>query len=150
MTKINYVCGFLFHGDWVLLVKKKKPVWQAGLLNGIDGKVEKFETVGECMRREFLEETGRDVVDFKLFATESGRDYKVYFYKSHLPSDEEWRAKYTNDVGEKLTWIHPQRFDLHHAVVGNLNWLIPLALDPRRMDVVTVIARDDISGRPTW
>lgn len=149
MGRQNYVCGFLFYSDEVLLVKKSKPLWQSGLLNGIGGKVENYETFDQCMHREFEEETGIKA-RFSFFATETGTDYKVHFYRARLPDKSVVVTPAINDVGEPLCWIHTQRFDLHYAVVGNLNWLIPLALDPRRMDVVNVIAKDDISGRPTW
>jgi len=54
-----YVAGFAFNGDRVLLIEKTKPEWQAGKLNGIGGKVEKYdhdEYAAQC--REFWEETG--------------------------------------------------------------------------------------------
>ena len=40
------------------VIKKERPVWQAGLLNAIGGHVEKGEYPVEAMQREFLEETG--------------------------------------------------------------------------------------------
>ena len=56
----NYVVGFLFNKDetQVALVRKNRPEWQAGNLNGIGGKMEVGETTNECMQREFKEETG--------------------------------------------------------------------------------------------
>lgn len=54
----HYVCGFAFTEDGrVLLIRKARPDWQAGLLNGIGGKVEKGETPTGAMMREFEEET---------------------------------------------------------------------------------------------
>src|SRR5687767_2261708 len=56
----------------VLLVRKARPEWQAGLLNGIGGKIQhlpirpqdtelRWESSLEAMRREFTEETGLSV-----------------------------------------------------------------------------------------
>jgi len=58
----RYVLGFMFSPDlWqVLLIRKEKPSWQAGLLNGIGGKIEPGEMPLAAMVREFREETGLD------------------------------------------------------------------------------------------
>lgn len=54
-----YVLGFAFLGNRVLLIRKTKPAWQAGKLNGVGGKVEPFDADLEAaMIREFREETG--------------------------------------------------------------------------------------------
>lgn len=55
----TYVLGFAFdHLGRVALIRKNKPKWQAGLLNGVGGKVEEGETYLQAMVREFCEETG--------------------------------------------------------------------------------------------
>src|SRR5690349_13991679 len=39
-----YALGFLFDGTGrVVLIRKRRPAWQAGLLNGVGGKVEPGE-----------------------------------------------------------------------------------------------------------
>lgn len=54
-----YVLGFAFTTDGrVALIRKIKPAWQAGKLNGIGGKVEADEDSVSAMVREFREETG--------------------------------------------------------------------------------------------
>ena len=42
---IKYVVGFAFNKEKtkVLLIKKTKPDWQAGQLNGIGGKIESYD-----------------------------------------------------------------------------------------------------------
>lgn len=54
------VCGFAFSADrhQVALVRKLRPAFQAGLLNGIGGKIEPGERPVSAMVREFREETG--------------------------------------------------------------------------------------------
>lgn len=58
-----YVLGFAFDPEltYVALIRKTKPEWQAGKLNGIGGKVEPSETFRQAMVREFFEETGSRV-----------------------------------------------------------------------------------------
>ena len=58
--KKTYVAGFLFSPDRsrVLLIRKNRPAWQAGKLNGLGGKIEPGETPPQAMRREFREEQG--------------------------------------------------------------------------------------------
>lgn len=61
MTQTHYVLGFAFspEGAAVLLIRKTKPRWQAGKLNGVGGHVEEFDGTSQAaMAREFVEETG--------------------------------------------------------------------------------------------
>lgn len=55
----EYCLGFLFDPPFenVVLIKKNRPEWQAGKLNGVGGKIEEGETPLEAMVREFWEET---------------------------------------------------------------------------------------------
>lgn len=57
----KYTLAFIFNHDLkkVLLIRKNKPVEQAGLLNGVGGKMEDFDqTFLDCIKREVEEETG--------------------------------------------------------------------------------------------
>lgn len=56
----KYVLAFAFTPDLkqVALIRKEKPAWQAGKINGIGGKVEPEEAWTTAMTREFKEETG--------------------------------------------------------------------------------------------
>ena len=56
----KYVVGFMFDDQIqnVCLIKKNRPEWQLGKLNGVGGKVDARETPLEAMVREFREETG--------------------------------------------------------------------------------------------
>jgi len=53
----QYVAGFLFDEtlENVVLIRKNRPKWQAGKLNGVGGHVEARETSIETMHREFKE-----------------------------------------------------------------------------------------------
>ena len=54
----QYEVGFEFtaSNDLVLLIRKNRPEWQKGKLNGIGGHIKVGETPLEAMRREFEEE----------------------------------------------------------------------------------------------
>ena len=126
MSKVtHYVCGLLFSPslDSVVLIRKNRPTWQAGKLNGVGGKVEANESPSQAMIRECKEETG-----VKL----SGEDFQVWFYcatgdteSAQTITDEpvsEWCAR---DV---INSSHPQA----PKFVENLPWLVPLAIDHLR------------------
>lgn len=144
----RYVCGFLFDGDDVLLVEKTHPPWQAGLLNGIGGKVDYGEESGHAMVREFEEETTVRIDGWQLYASERGSDYEVFYYRSFL-LDGHGRIAVPkkNDSGECLYWKYTGI--LIGEMVGNLNWLIPLAKDWRQL-TATVQLGSNIIDRPSW
>lgn len=80
----RYSVGFCFaYGkSHVVLIRKNKPDWQRGKLNGVGGHVEKGEKPIECMVREFHEETGVKTYerDWKQFAKKVGTDFEVNFF----------------------------------------------------------------------
>ena len=60
-----YVLGFAFDDlGRVALIRKARPAWQAGKLNGVGGRIENGETVLDAMVRKFREETGVLVPDW--------------------------------------------------------------------------------------
>jgi 8-oxo-dGTP diphosphatase len=153
MTKLEMVAGFLFErqgGDnyRVLLVEKKRPPWQEGLLNGVGGKVEAGEEPLMAMHREFVEETGiKDAYPWRLFCTEVGRDYVVHFYCAFVDEFPDYRA--FNDKNEALTDVWPMNDSRDR--IGNLRWLIPLACDWRAIsNVVVNVEHADIREHASW
>lgn len=54
----RYVLGFYFVDDKVALIRKTKPSWIAGKLNGLGGKILPGEMPIAAMVREFREESG--------------------------------------------------------------------------------------------
>ena len=54
----KFTLGVAANEDGIVLIKKTKPAWQAGLFNFVGGKVEEGESFPKCMVREFREETG--------------------------------------------------------------------------------------------
>lgn len=124
----RYVVGFGFTGDMqsVLLVKKNRPVWQDGLRNGLGGKIEPGETPREAMSREFREECGVSVplARWRHFATLHGTDFEVHLFATI--TDEVFHATTTTD--ESVGLVDVARISTM-AVVPNLRWLVPMALD---------------------
>jgi 8-oxo-dGTP diphosphatase len=118
-----YVAGFLFDdtGSRVALVRKARPEWQAGRLNGVGGHLEPGETGAQAMRREFWEEAGVDLTCWEPFATVEGVWGSVEFF----------RAFSTTALDEVSTRTE-EPIEVVHALprsdnLPNLSWLIPLA-----------------------
>jgi 8-oxo-dGTP diphosphatase len=133
MPPKTYVCGFLFSSDRtrVLLIRKNRPAWQAGKLNGLGGKIEPRETPHQAMRREFREEAGVDLPEehWQHVLSLSGDDdagaghgWAGHFFRAF--GDVDAPAAQTDEVLE----IHPTR-SLPDRVIPNLRWMIPLMLD---------------------
>lgn len=147
----QYVCGFLHWGQEVLLVRKTRPPWQHGLLNGIGGLIEPGESPRDAMAREFAEEVGVPVGDWPTepLCTEIGPDYVVHFFATRAPGIEQRPATpEQNDVGEQLIWVPRDCYGW--KVVGNLRWLIPLSLDWRAPRATVLASERDIKERPSW
>jgi 8-oxo-dGTP diphosphatase len=133
MSKINkkeYTLGFLFSEDrqTVALIKKSKPDWQKGNLNGIGGKCEETDyDQFTTMRREFKEETGVEIEEsqWSHFATiEGALEWTVYVFKAF--SDQIFNLKTTTE--EEVTIIKVSSLE-NYKHIPNLSWLIPMALD---------------------
>lgn len=86
---ISYVVGIIFDEliDKVLLIRKNRPDWQVGKLNGVGGKIEQDETPNDAMVRECYEECGLLIDNWVLFNTYTDdKDYLVYFFTAIVPS----------------------------------------------------------------
>lgn len=124
---MRYVVGFLFNEvrDNVLLIRKNKPAWQAGLLNGIGGKIEEGETPELAMIREFLEETGERFSAWRKFAIMFGSEWECHCFCG-FNSDSHWNARTMES--EIVIRIPVDKLNTAKCV-SNLPWLISLALD---------------------
>ncbi len=99
-TPVPYVVGFRFSPDLrrVVLIRKNRPDWQKGLLNGVGGRIEADETPERAMAREFAEEAGEATAprDWTLFATLSSPDAQLHFLSSL--GDPDQAATATDDT----------------------------------------------------
>jgi len=124
----HYCLGFIFtpSGDHLWMVRKNRPEWQAGLLNGIGGKleVELGEDGIQAQVRETFEETGwqSHYHDWRSFHTMKFEDATVYCYTTKTDAvlmsmtDEEIVLV---DVDEASRW--------NRRMVDNMFYLIPMA-----------------------
>lgn len=124
----TYVAGFMIAADGrVALVRKNRPDWQRGKLNGIGGKIEDGETALQAMIREFKEETGcptrpRDWYEFCVLGDRS-TEFRVHFFFSHVVGFPDLRT--TTD--EEIVKVPVSEVTVHNSI-ANLTWLIPMAL----------------------
>lgn len=130
----EYVVGFMFGPSrgLVALIRKSKPAWQAGKLNGIGGGIEQGEAPVAAMVREFQEETevATSMDQWKMFCeiggtNDDGGQFVVYFFVTtgnlnllKLPTEEPVEI-------HRLEELHSQRTDM----IENLAWLLALAVD---------------------
>lgn len=123
----EYSAGFMFDASrsQVALIRKNRPDWQAGKLNGIGGHVERCETFREAMAREFEEETGVKHLlnEWYPFAVLRGHGHVVSFFRSF--SDSVFHVKTKTDE-----WISLYRVsELERLpIIPNVHWLIRMAL----------------------
>jgi 8-oxo-dGTP diphosphatase len=144
---IQYVAGFLFSKthDYVVLIEKNRPEWQRGLLNGVGGKIEKHdkdcsvvnkigdlgvcycsgETPHDAMVREFLEETGVEIPEWKQFTTLTGSGFQVNFFCAFAHVDT--LAKCVSRTDERVGYYRLNGLEALKTT-PNIKWLIPMAL----------------------
>lgn len=129
LKPMRYVLGLLFRDNCtsLILIRKDKPRWQSGLLNGIGGKIESNETELQAMIREFKEETGVDTAKsgWSQFCEMSGDGFIVYCFKAR-----------DSDAWEKASTVESELIEKHHPdelnkqdCISNLLWLVEMALD---------------------
>lgn len=126
----NYVLGFMIDeiNNKILLIKKNRPAFQAGKLNGIGGKIEENELPIEALVREVSEETGLQTKDYewRFFGRMNLPDGGCVHLFSSLRNDLEKAQSMTDE--EVL--IKDLKFDeLKGLVMPNLIWLIDSSLD---------------------
>lgn len=135
----KYVLGFMFsdlfetEGE-VALIRKTKPEWQKGKLNGIGGKIEDDESPISAMIREFYEETGRgtDAEDWKYCGNMIGKDWTVDVYACFGNLSE---LETTTDE-EVVCFELPEVFQ-SGEVIDNLKFLIPMSLHVLAYEAIT-------------
>ena len=115
----RYVLGFMFTEDLenVLLIKKLKPKWQSGKLNGVGGKIEDNDSSDEWAM--YTEDH-----DWKKFLVLKGRDWECLVYRAI--SDKAY--KYVRMEQEEPVLFKVKDI-LASNVLPNVKWIIPMALD---------------------
>ena len=125
----RYVLGFAFtdHDNFVVLIRKIKPAWQKGLLNGVGGKVETGEPPRVAMAREFKEETGvvTPYTDWTEVTEMKFDGVRVHVFATRLPRHNDNVQSVTE---EQVGFFSIMDVRLHPKVIENLRWLVPMAL----------------------
>lgn len=126
--KTVYVVGFLFDRptERVVLIKKRRPQWQEGKLNGLGGHRRIGETPIEAVRREFAEQTGLFIDKWYKFLLLNGEDYEVHFFKAFCKQQEILYARTATD--EEIHLVELCSLDYELCIL-NLRYIIPMALD---------------------
>ena len=135
---IYFTVGIIFTPDLkaVYLLRKDRPKWQAGLLNGVGGKVEPHETFLSCMEREAREEAGY-AGEWVPFTSMKGADgpqgpWRCEVYYSVMEPGAS--APYTCE--REQIEVHPvaDLVNLIPQMVPHLPWLILAALNHHRAE----------------
>ena len=99
--KTEYVVGFAFDENEknVILVRKERPEWQKGALNGPGGHIEDGESMLVAMAREFKEEVGIETNPYvwRHKVTIQGKGWRVYFLSLRLTDKVFYSAKSVTD-----------------------------------------------------
>lgn len=148
MKPVNYVLGFAFSfetdqdlAEYIptfLLIEKQRPDWQAGLLNGIGGKIEPLRDSSPltAMRREFREECGLETSEGdweQIIRFHLPTGGMAYCFRAFLEWEQFSRACTTTDEPVKRFKANSLEF-LRHRMLPNVPWLIELAraIEPDR------------------
>lgn len=139
MLPIMYSVGFLFDTErkHVLLIKKEKPEWQKGCLNGIGGKNEARENPIDTMNRECFEECGLEVgwreCGVMLGKNNDGSKFICYIFKAF----DNIIYHYQQKESEQLA-IYDVSTALKEPHIKNLEFLIPYCLCNDHSKYITI------------
>lgn len=126
----EYVLGFMFApgGRRCVLIRKSKPQWQEGLLNGVGGKIEPGESPVEAMVREFWEETGvrTQCSEWFNYCTMNGDFGRVVVFRAfNRDAVDNARTR----TAEAVVIASPGGESSGQSGISNLVWLMEMALD---------------------
>lgn len=130
--KKEMVLGFIFTPDFekILLIRKNKPEFQKGLLNGIGGKLEEHETPYDAMIRETKEETALEISHYhwKYQGNMHGKDWEVAMYSSVIHEEQIPMAESLTD--EPVGWYNTQDiiYGSEYKTLKNLPFLIQMCI----------------------
>lgn len=138
----KYTVGFLFDQkkENVVLIRKNRPEWQAGRLNGVGGKIEDGETSSEAMSREFWEETGANIKDWKYIASLFGEIWVVEVFTT---TDQKAFEVASTTTDEEIVKLPVIELFLRNDAISNVYWLVQLCRNHK--DIITPVSVGYIS-----
>ena len=104
-------------------MRRTRPAWQAGRVNGLGGRIAPGESAASSARREVREECGVDVAVWREVLVWEDAEYVMHVLSA--VSDVAREARTLEDQEIFLADVNA----LPHNVIDNLRWLVPLALD---------------------
>ena len=123
----KYVVGFMLDPTLskVVLIRKQKPEWQVGLLNGVGGKVGDNipgETPEQAIHREFKEEAGVDGLNWTKFMHLQTPRSDITFFRA-IGNVHKAQTQTEEDIGV---------YDIHEIMdrcdtIPNIRWCIQMA-----------------------
>jgi 8-oxo-dGTP pyrophosphatase MutT (NUDIX family) len=127
----HYVLGLLKNDHTWFFIRKNRPHWQAGKLNGIGGKVEPGENADQAMVRETLEETSVDITRNSRFKIGDfvGVDFHVHCFLIEL---EEVQKPVTNTDEMIVPVPNSELHRLETEALQSLVTVVKNALDPQQ------------------
>jgi len=126
----THVLGFVFDPTFkhVALIRKNRPEWAAGLLNGIGGKVEDTDLgIVDSMIREFKEETGVEITDWKQFGIFSSKKYQFRIGCFAAVSPSVYNVQSVTDEEVCLQEVRHVLCSLPHYYCENTQWMVAMA-----------------------
>jgi 8-oxo-dGTP diphosphatase len=124
-AKPRYVLALLFTANrrQVVLMRRMRPLWQAGRVNALGGRPGDGESPGDAARREVREESGVDVKEWTEVLVWDDAEYRMHVMRA--VSELAGAARTMEDQEVFLADVE----SLPANVIDNLRWLVPLALD---------------------
>lgn len=128
----KYVAGLMFNSDRtkVALIRKTRPDWQKGFLNGIGGKIDGEEHSFDAMTREFEEETGYKTYWYDWWPLVTLKDINNQWVVEFYCSAKDILSELKTMTDEKIEIIDVANID-NEKVLSNIPWLIKMCFDNR-------------------
>ena len=104
-------------------MRRTRAAWQAGRINALGGKLQEGESALDAARREVREEAGVDVAEWVEVLEWEDLEYRMHVVRA--VSARAWGVRTVEDQEVFLADVAR----LPDEVIGNLRWLVPLALD---------------------
>ncbi len=126
----KYVVGFLIDVNWnVVLIRKNKPEWQAGKLNGVGGKIEDTDAdVHSAMEREFQEEAGVIFRDWNLLTkiVDESVGYELFVFRGFVEDVSKIPVK---SMTTEIIEVHNIMALYDQDILPSAMWMIHMCMD---------------------
>jgi len=142
---VHFVLGFVFSPrNEVLLIRKNRPAWQAGKLNGIGGHIEPDEIPVQAMSREFFEETGLSLAWghwlHKIWLVCPLENWVVWVFAA-LSNNQIWFDSHESCTDEVVLPVSVFAVPTIDLCIKNLHWMIPMVRDTHIQFPITIVDR---------